>query len=319
MLEYEDQLCDSLFVTHVQKYEAGVIKSFPSVSAISNGSQLKVAGSIVMNYYSIGVVLVQGNEINTWKDHDFPVLKAAVDVWLDKAKRSVIEMAESRNKSTLSVTSDDRHFSKASSSISVPTNTSPAPKVRTKRKKSARINVNSVKPMDRCSTPCHKPLNVTAPHLSPVTNRDVDSQTRGELSQTSNMESSVINTTHTTEDMPHKSPENTTGRATKLQHVQCLGDSSLDMLHADSVPTNNTIPEYNSDASSLHVSPNCEHCKHLQDYITICEETANTHREEIEKLKQHASSEIPPTPTPPPAIAYQQQPQNNTERKPTKP
>ena len=153
--------------------------------------------------------------------------------------------------------------------------------------------------MDRCSTPCHKPLNVTAP----VTNTDVDSQARDELSQTSNMESSVINTTHTAEDMPHKSPENTSGRATKLQHEQCLGDSSLDMLHADSVSTNNTVPEYNSDASSLHVSPNCEHSKHLQDYITICEETANTLREEIEKLKQHASSEIsptPPTPTPPP-------------------
>ena len=77
------------------------------------------------------------------------------------------------------------------------------------------------------------------------------------------------------------------------------------MLHADSVCTNSTVPEYNRDASSPHVSPNCEHCKHLQDYITICEETANTLHEEIEKLKQHASSEIPPTPptpTPPPAI-----------------
>ena len=292
---YEDQLCDLQFVTHnlaawmdvslqhyVQKYEAGDIKSFPSVSAISYGSQLRVAGSIVMNYYSTGVVLVQGNEVNTWKAHDFPVLKAVVDVWVDEADKSVIEMAESRNKSTLYVTSDDRHLSKSSSSISVPTNTSPAPKVRTpKRKKSAMINVNSAKPMDRCSTPCHKPLNVTAPHLSPVTNTDVDSQARDELSQTSNMESSVINTTHVTEDTPHQSPVNTTGRATKLQHVQCLGDSSLDMLNADSISTNNTVPEYNSDASSLHVSPNCEHCKHLQDYITICEETANTLREEI--------------------------------------
>ena len=223
-------------------------------------------------------------------------------------------MAESRNKSTLSVTSDDRHLSKSSCSLSVPTNTSPAPKVRTpKRKKSAMINVNSAKPMDRCSTPCHKPLNVTVPHLSPFTNTEDDSQASDELSQTSNMESSVINTTHVTEDTPHQSPVNTTGRATKLQHVQCLGYSSLDMLHADSVSTYSTVPEYNSDASYLHVSHNCEHCKHLQDYITICEETANTLREEIEKLKQHASSKIPPTPTPP--LLYQQQPQKNTEGK----
>ena len=62
---------------------------------------------------------MQGNEVNTWKDHDFPVLKAAVDVWVDEANKSVIEMAESRNKSTLSVTSDDRHLSKSSSSLSL--------------------------------------------------------------------------------------------------------------------------------------------------------------------------------------------------------
>ena len=58
------------------------------------------------------------------------------------------------------------------------------------------------------------------------------------------------------------------------------------------------------DACSLHVSPNCEHCKHLQDYIIICEEAAKTLRDEIEKLKQQASlkSDTSPTPTPPPSI-----------------
>ena len=55
VLEYEDELCGLLFVTHnlaawkdvylqhyVQKYEAGDSTSFPSVSAISDGSRLKV-------------------------------------------------------------------------------------------------------------------------------------------------------------------------------------------------------------------------------------------------------------------------------------
>ena len=70
---------------YVQKYETGDITSFPSVSAISDGSRLKVVGSIVIKYDSARVVLVQGNRVNTWKDHDFQVLKAAVDVWLDEA------------------------------------------------------------------------------------------------------------------------------------------------------------------------------------------------------------------------------------------
>ena len=83
------------------------------------------------------------------------------------------------------------------------------------------------------------------------------------------------------------------------------------MLHADSVTTNDTVQEYNSDASSLRVAPNCEHCKNLQDYKTICEEAANTLHQEIAQLKQQASSKRPPaTPTRPPAT----QPKTTKER-----
>ena len=314
VLEYEDQLCDLQFVTHnlaawkdvclqhyAQKYEAGDITSFPSVSVISDGSQLKVAGSIVINYYSTGIVLVQGNQVHDWKDRDFPILKAGVKEWVDEANKSVIEMTELRNNSTLNVTRNVTAAQQASSPASVTTNTPTIPKAKAtpKRKKSVMPKINPAKPMDS-STPCHKPVSAKpSPLLSPVVKHDVDSQQNDELSQISTLESLAINTT---EDMPHQSPVNTSGRATKLQHVQCLGDSSLDLLHADSVTTNNTVHEYNSDASSLRVTPNCEHCKNLQDYITICEEAANTLREELAQLKQQASSTRPPaTPTRPPA------------------
>ena len=71
------------------------------------------------------------------------------------------------------------------------------------------------------------------------------------------------------------------------------------------------MQEYNSDAPSLRVAPNCEHCKNLQDYITICEEAANTLRQEIAQRKQQASSTRPPaTPTSPPAT----QPKTTKER-----
>ena len=133
---------------------------------------------------------------HTWKDHDFPVLTAAVDVWVDEANKSVIEMTELKNKSTLSVMPNDSDSTKSLLSPSVTTSTSSTPKVKTtKRKKSAMTKVISAKPTDRCSTPSHKPINVTAPPLSCWQSI----KTSDELSQTSNMEYSVINAT---EDMP---------------------------------------------------------------------------------------------------------------------
>ena len=72
VLECDDQLCDVQFVTawedvclkqYVQRCEAGEINSYPSVSDIADGSQLKVDGKITINFYSTAVVLIQGKDI----------------------------------------------------------------------------------------------------------------------------------------------------------------------------------------------------------------------------------------------------------------
>ena len=167
---------------------------------------------------------MQGNQVHDWKDRDFPILKAGVKEWVDEANKSVIEMAELKDNSSLNVTRNVSAAQQASPPASVTTNTPPIPKVKTtpKRKKSVVPKINLAKPMDS-STPCHKPISAKpSPLLSPVVNHDVDSQQSDELPQISTLESSAVNTT---EDMPHQSPVNTSGRVNKLQHVQCLGDS----------------------------------------------------------------------------------------------
>ena len=84
----------------MQRCEAGEINSYPSVSAIAEGSQLKVDGKITINFYSTGVVLIQGKDIHYWKDTEFQLLKDAVSQWVDEANQSILEQKELRNSKT---------------------------------------------------------------------------------------------------------------------------------------------------------------------------------------------------------------------------
>ena len=110
VIECDDQLCDLQFVTHnltalkdvcLQHYgnknEMDQITSCPSMSKISDGSQLKVQDNVVMNFYNTGVVMVQGKNLYAFKDIDFPLLKRAVDTWMSEANESINSEKERRN------------------------------------------------------------------------------------------------------------------------------------------------------------------------------------------------------------------------------
>ena len=310
VLECDDQLCDVQFVTHnltawkdvclqhyVQRCEAGEINSYPSVSAIAEGSQLKVDGKITINFYTTGVVLIQGKDIHYWKDTEFQLLKDAVSQWVDEGNQSILEQKELRNSKT------GQSLSPASSCDALDVGLSfdkatPSPSGDQVTETTSTSDVRSAVAMQKKVNASTKKMNATKKKTKPARKSSRKMSTHPEQScSMSSIENDVSQTSaHDIKASPlitstpavHCEPINVSARVDQLNS---LIDSFPMEYYAniDSSSVNVTQKDYDPDVSSLRAADGCKNCKSLEEYAAICEQAANLIRIELTTLQNKLS------------------------------
>ena len=76
-------------------------------------------------------------------------------------------------------------------------------------------------------------------------------------------------------------------------HLNTEEKQIQELLDYDENSSDNDVPEYNPDSSSIKEHPECQNCEFLRTYINHCEEAMNSLQEELYQIKSKDKNNSP--------------------------
>ena len=267
-------------------YDKDQLKHKPQVKTTRRGQQVRICGEneqecqISMFLYNTGIVMIQGCDCDEWEHRDMPQIKtllsdsnnASINIQNCTRDTSYIESSSVADISTDSLSKSSFSARKlllaASLKISSFINKTPL------NKKSSDISTN-VSPSNSMSDTqsvsnlednCTNDLiSISLGRKLPVSSTPINDQIRDKPIQTSN----------------------------NYIHLNTEEKQIQELLDYDENSSDNDVPEYNPDSSSIKEHPECQNCEFLRTYINHCEEAMNSLQEELYQLKSKDKNNSP--------------------------